>query len=42
MLHPTQFDALWQMHPQVFHEIKMHGQLVKTPRWQQAYGVDYH
>jgi alkylated DNA repair dioxygenase AlkB len=38
----TQFDALWQLHPEEFHEIMMHGKLVKTPRWQQAYGKDYH
>ena len=38
----AEFDALWQLHPADFHEIKMHGRLVKTPRWQQAYGMDYH
>lgn len=41
-LDPTAFEALWRMHPAVYHEIKMLGRLVKTPRWQQAYGVDYH
>jgi alkylated DNA repair dioxygenase AlkB len=35
------FDALWTMHPHAFHEIKMFGRSVKTPRWQQAYGRDY-
>ncbi|EYF08474.1 alpha-ketoglutarate-dependent dioxygenase AlkB [Chondromyces apiculatus] len=35
------FDALWALHPPEFHEIKMHGRLVRTPRWQQAYGTDY-
>jgi alkylated DNA repair dioxygenase AlkB len=35
------FAALWSIHPQEFHEIKMHGRPVKTPRWQQAYGADY-
>lgn len=35
------FDELWDLHPSEFHEIKMHGRLVKTPRWQQAYGMDY-
>lgn len=35
------FKALWQMHPENFHEIKLYGRLVKTPRWQQAYGRDY-
>lgn len=35
------FDALWALHPETFHEIKMVGRLVRTPRWQQAYGMDY-
>lgn len=35
------FDELWSSHPTDFHEIKMHGRPVKTPRWQQAYGADY-
>jgi alkylated DNA repair dioxygenase AlkB len=35
------FDRLWALHPPEYHEIKMHGRLVKTPRWQQAYGADY-
>jgi alkylated DNA repair dioxygenase AlkB len=35
------FERLWSQHPDVFHEIYMHGRLVKTPRWQQAYGMDY-
>lgn len=38
---PEQFGVLWDMHPLDFHEIKMHGRLVKTPRWQQAFGHDY-
>lgn len=40
-LSPAQFEALWALHPATFHEIKIHGKLVKTPRWQQAYGADY-
>jgi alkylated DNA repair dioxygenase AlkB len=36
------FDALWGLHPEGHHVIKIHGRLVPTPRWQQAYGVDYH
>src|SRR5258708_7776134 len=36
------FETLWAMHPLQYHEIKIHGRLVRTPRWQQAYGVDYH
>src|SRR5216684_1645577 len=37
-----EFDTLWRMHPEEFHEIRIMGRLVKTPRWQQAYGMDYH
>lgn len=33
---------LWALHPPHYHEILMHGRLVATPRWQQAYGADYH
>ncbi len=42
ILDEKQFEELWQLHPDNFHEIKMHGRLVKTPRWQQAYGQSYH
>jgi alkylated DNA repair dioxygenase AlkB len=38
----TEFEILWNLHPKEFHEIRMLGKLVKTPRWQQAYGKDYH
>jgi alkylated DNA repair dioxygenase AlkB len=37
-------DALreiWDLHPAQFPEITIHGRVVKTPRWQQAYGRDY-
>lgn len=34
--------ALWALHPPEYHEIMMHGRQVPTPRWQQAYGADYH
>jgi alkylated DNA repair dioxygenase AlkB len=36
------FQVLWDLHPCDYHLIKMHGRLVETPRWQQAYGADYH
>ncbi len=42
LLSKVDFEAIWQIRPTEFHEIKMRGRLVKTPRWQQAYGVDYH
>ena len=34
--------ALWRLHPAEYHVITMHGRPVATPRWQQAYGADYH
>ena len=41
---PTQaeWETVWRMHPKEFHEIQIHGRLIKTPRWQQAFGMDYH
>lgn len=36
------FDAVWAVHPDEKHLIMMHGREVETPRWQQAYGADYH
>ncbi len=41
-LDAVDFDALWALHPPEFPEIHLHGHRVKLPRWQQAYGVDYH
>lgn len=35
-------EALWRLHPAAYHVITMHGRPVATPRWQQAYGADYH
>lgn len=31
------FDAVWALHPEAKHKIKIHGRLVETPRWQQAH-----
>jgi alkylated DNA repair dioxygenase AlkB len=36
-----EFEVLWGLHPESFHEILIHGRRVRTPRWQQAYGKDY-
>lgn len=41
LLDQSQFEALWNLHPEQYHEIMMHGRLVKTPRWQQTYGSAY-
>src|SRR5207248_1002152 len=38
----SRFEMLWAMHPTEYHVIMIHGKPVKTPRWQQAYGDDYH
>lgn len=37
----AEFEQLWNSHPTEYHEVMMHGKLVKTPRWQQAYGHNY-
>jgi alkylated DNA repair dioxygenase AlkB len=41
-LDADRFEDLWAMHPEEYHVIQMPGGPVKTPRWQQAYGRDYH
>src|SRR5690349_2786511 len=41
-LDQAQFERLWALHPTEYHRIKIHGRIVETPRWQQAYGTDYH
>lgn len=39
---PAAFERLWAQHPADKHVIHLHGRRVETPRWQQAYGADYH
>jgi alkylated DNA repair dioxygenase AlkB len=39
---PAAFQSFWDLHPDDYHIVKMRGRPVKTPRWQQAYGADYH
>jgi alkylated DNA repair dioxygenase AlkB len=42
ILDGLEFKNLWDLHPVEYHEIRVPGgKLVKTPRWQQAYGQDY-
>ena len=36
------FETLWRLHPEEYHIIQMFGRPVPTPRWQQAFGADYH
>jgi alkylated DNA repair dioxygenase AlkB len=38
----ARFDDLWSLHPSASNEILIHGRMVPIPRWQQAYGRDYH
>lgn len=40
-LDAVQFAELWSQHPNEYHEITIRGKLVKTPRWQQAFGREY-
>ncbi len=35
------FKEIWNLHPEEFHSLLMHGKEVLTPRWQQAYGKSY-
>jgi alkylated DNA repair dioxygenase AlkB len=41
-LTPIEFQALWALHPEHFHQVRMFGRLVPVPRWSQSYGRDYH
>ena len=36
------FDEVWNLHPAVRNTIHMPGGPVQIPRWQQAFGADYH
>lgn len=36
------FERAWALHPEEKPSIHMHGKRVQIPRWQQAYGADYH
>lgn len=36
-----QFFRLWNLHPDIFHTVKILGKSVETPRWQQAYNKSY-
>lgn len=37
----SHFKDCWDLHPTAYHQIEFFGKTVDTPRWQQAYGVDY-
>jgi alkylated DNA repair dioxygenase AlkB len=38
----SRFEEVWELHPAGKHVINMPGGPVETPRWQQAFGADYH
>ncbi|MDB9524377.1 alpha-ketoglutarate-dependent dioxygenase AlkB [Oscillatoria sp. CS-180] len=37
----AQFMELWSLHPPEYNTIKVHGRVVQTPRWEQAYNQSY-
>ncbi len=37
----SQFDELWNLHPDEHSEVVIHGRSVKVPRWDRAYEKDY-
>ena len=39
---PDEFALAWELHPEVRPTIFLHGRAVAIPRYQQAYGADYH
>jgi alkylated DNA repair dioxygenase AlkB len=39
---PAAFREAWTLHPEARPTIFLHGREVTVPRWQQAYGADYH
>ena len=41
LLTKVAFQTIWQLHPQNFHQLKIHVRIVPTSRWQQAYGKNY-
>lgn len=38
----ARFEEVWRLHPEEKHVIAMPRGPVEVPRWQQAYGADYH
>ncbi len=39
--HEIDFEVAWRLHPKNYHRLVLYGREVDTPRWHQAYGVDY-
>jgi alkylated DNA repair dioxygenase AlkB len=38
----ARFEDIWSLHPEQSNEILIHGRMVAIPRYQQAFGRDYH
>lgn len=36
------FEEIWNLHPEEYHTVTIHGKDILTPRWQCAYGKSYH
>lgn len=41
-LSETNFKKLWSLHPEEYGTVKMYGNEIATPRWQQTFGQDYY
>jgi alkylated DNA repair dioxygenase AlkB len=39
---PEEFERAWELHPEIRPTIFLHGRNIALPRYQQAYGADYH
>jgi alkylated DNA repair dioxygenase AlkB len=37
----TEFENVWNLHPESFEQIRMFGNSIAAPRWSKAYGQDY-
>ncbi|VVU94347.1 2OG-Fe(II) oxygenase superfamily [seawater metagenome] len=40
-INQTDFEILWNLHPEEKGKVKIMGKQLETPRWQQAYGISY-
>ena len=37
----VEFNLIWNLHPPDYHIIRIMGKEIKTPRWQQSFGMSY-
>jgi alkylated DNA repair dioxygenase AlkB len=40
-LRPQQFEQLWALHPETFHNVRIFGKMVPVPRWSETCGRNY-